>query len=1163
MRLIGWSLVAAALLTTACSEGGGDSDPATSSNAEALGAAGSIATAPAAAPEEDEEVVIEHDPFAPKLNHVPGRVIVQLTPELTDRINEDASRGLPSDKWRWSASLERLYRELGVKSVEPVLPLGSASPEKLEALRETYAKRHGRVDRTAQLPRLDAFFVFELDKGADLDSASSVLAGDPDVLSTEFDVTVQIAADTYANTTQQWGLFQINAPAAWNISTGAGINVAVVDTGVHLGHPDLQGKLLPGATFVPNTSTAQDDNGHGTHVAGVIAAVTNNNLGIAAVAPNAMIIPVKALNAGGSGQNTWLQNAYFWAMSTGQTDIINNSWGGSGTSPMMDQHIRTAHQLGILTVNAAGNASTTTYGFFPSNVEYGLSVAATDINNAHAAYSNTGVKLDVAAPGGSQSGTVTTGVLSTVHGNFNGNGLLIESGARYAPLAGTSMAAPHVAGLAALVMSARPTWSVEQVRQAIRKGAVDVGAPGFDVTSGYGRINATNTLAVAHPPTAQLINPRNATVVMGSVPVTGFALPTPANTASWTLRAGAGTAPTSWTTIASSSSANTSDATLANFNTLNVADGDVTLQLVTTNNAGGMTAEDRNLVHVDNVAISFPAEGDHLTQGTINVFGRVRGNLGFQSRTLAWAPGFNATSGFTTFHTSTAQANANTLLGTWSLASVPEGEITLRLTAQFSNHVSTHQVNVIVDKRVLPGFPTILLDSFGGFKSPKIADLDRDGMPEIVVGNAVYNFNGTLKQGWTPNPRLGRTVPAIVNVDSQNDLEVINATFDAYYHDPALPNGGATVVTATKSNGTVLWAFPVTHTVGTFHNGTPSSVSVSNVIGDSRAEVVFTHFFAYNNNPWQTAVFVLDAQTGTQLSRFNVPGVSYSSVALADLNADGRAELVLSTRDQSGVSRVHAYNGAGVPLAGFPQVASTSAGGGIAPVLADVDGNCRHEILVGSSLFRHTGAAMTGWPVANISRANGAFGNLDSDGALEVVLGAGNSVTSWVMETNATLKSLTMSSHENLHLIWALNDTTVPGHPLIADVDGDGRPDVILPSEKGSTNPLRSLPLYAYDSLNGAVKTQTRRVRTTLPNATYSQPIYSTAAVGDVNMDGKLDLVMVARGQLWAWDMGVSFSASTTPWPMYQRDLLNTGAVPLGWQCPIVAEPWPGHPVSK
>jgi len=1151
MRVVAIPLMAALLLFTACAEGGAG-DAALPGPDEAS-QAGALSAPPADGILEGETRKVDLDADR---DHVPGKLIVQLSPALTDAINAAAQRGVPFSSWPWPEKLASTLRQLGVRDVSPVLALGTASPDALADLRKRYEARTGRVDATLELPRLDAFFVFDLPAAADLGEARAELEEAADVVTTELETIVH-TANTYGGITYQWGLHKVQAPWAWSSSQGVGVNVAVVDTGVDLVHPDLLGNLLPGATFVPGTASAQDDNGHGSHVAGVIAAV-NNTQGIVGVSPGAKIIPVKALNAAGSGVTTWLVNAYYYAMSTGITDVINNSWGGSGVSPAMDQAIRTAHQLGIVTVNAAGNAATTTYGFYPSNVEYGLSVAASDAVDAHAPYSNTGVKLDVAAPGGSGASPATyaTGILSTVQGSYNGVGVLTESGAKYAPMSGTSMAAPHVSGLAALLLSVHPSWTVEQIRQAIRQGALDVGAPGFDVTSGHGRIRATSSLAVAQPPTAQIITPRNDAVVTGTAAVSGFVLPSPGNAANWVLQGGAGTAPTSWTTLASGSGAVTDNA-IANVNSLLLPDGEVTLRLVTTNVSGGQTSEDRNLIHVDNVAIAWPQDGSHVGGGSVTVGGRAQGS-GFQSYTLAWAPGFGATSGFTNFFSSTAPAAANSNMANWSLAPVPDGEVTLRLTAQFTNRVSTHQINVIVDKRLLPGFPVRIKDPIG-FKTPKIADLDLDGRNEIVVGDSVYQFNGSVRPNWTWDPRLGKTVPAIADIDNKPGLEIVTAVFDSYFHDASMPGGGAPVLTASRADRSVMWTYPLTNAVGTIHNGTPSSVSIGNVVGDGALEVVVAMHFVYSNPNNETTIFVLDAATGTLLHRWNVPGYTWSAVALADIDRDGLRDLVFETYVPSAnQGRVHVMRGNGVYLPGWPQSSASSQGfAEIAPVVGDVDNDCRYEILVGSTLYRSNGTPMPGWPTNLIGRSTGALANLDTDSPLEVAMGGGNMITSWYVENNAALNLGTSLSFENLY-VMGFNENHKQGHPLLADVDGDGRIDLVRQAELGTVNPLRAMPIYAYDLQTGQKKPQTRRVRSTEPNGSYSYPLYSTGALGDVDGDGKLDLVLVARNLLYAWRMDAPAVPAKAPWPMYQRDLFNTGTVPLGKGCAIaVPLPWP------
>lgn len=1089
-------------------------------------------------------------------DHVPGRLIVQLTPELTDIVNAEAERGVAFGKWSWPESMQQVLSELRVHAVAPVLPLGTASPEKLASLQQRYERRHKRGDATSPLPRLDTFFLFELPLEADLVDARAQLEGLREVVTVEPEAIVR-TFNTYGGPAHQWGLHAIQAPQGWSTTSGFGVNVAVVDTGVDLSHPDLQGNLLPGATFVPGTATPQDDNGHGTHVAGVIAAV-NDSLGIVGVAPDAKIIPIKALNAAGSGQTTWLLNAYLHAMNTGVTDVINNSWGGNGVSPAMDTAVRTAHQLGIITVNAAGNASTTTYGFFPSNIEYGLSVAASTAQDGHAPYSNTGVKLDVAAPGGSGAAPAhyASGILSTVHGTYAGAGALFDQGAKYAPMSGTSMAAPHVSGLAALLIAANPGWTVEQLRQAIRKGATDVGAPGFDVTSGHGRIQVQASLQVSQPPSAQIIHPRNNTVVWGSAAVSGFALPTPGQNVSWELFAGAGTAPTSWVSLAQGSGA-VNDGPLASVDTRLVPDGEVTFRLRTTNVQNGQTAEDRNLVHVDNVAISYPFDGAHLNgnQAT-QVYGRVEG-ANLQSWTLAWAPGHNAAGGFSTLTSGASPVTANGLLANWNLSSIPDGEVTLRLTAQFSGHVSSHQVNVIVDQRLLPGFPMRIRDPLG-FKTPKIVDLDLNGSAEIVVGDAVYQSNGLPRPGWTVDPKLGRTVPAIANIDGNPDLEIINASFTSYFYDPSLPNGGAPVVTAKREDNSVIWSFPVTHATSSIHNGTPSSVSIGNVVGDNRLEAVFAmHFNTANPNNVST-LFVLDAASGTLLHRWEVPGFSWSAIALADLDGDGRQDLVFGTYASSlQQGRVHAMRGNGTYLPGWPQVASSTQGfGEIAPVIGDMNKDCRYEILAGNTLYHRNGATVAGWPTNLIARSTGAIANLQGGYPLEVILGGGNAVAGWYANSDATLNLALTKTFENLY-VMGFNENYKQGHPLLADVDGDGRIDLVRQAELGTVDPFRAVPIYAYDLQTGQRKSQTRRVRSTEPGGNYSFPLYSTGAIGDVDGDGRLDLVLVAANQLYAWRLDAVATTANMPWPMYQRDLRNSGTVPLHFTCNIAVDPGP------
>ena len=282
----------------------------------------------------------------------------------------------------------------------------------------------------------------------------------------------QTSNDTYAS--QQWALNAIGASTAWNYTTGSNqIIVAVVDTGVDYTHPDLAANIWRntgevagngadddgngyiddyyGYNFNASNSNPMDDNGHGTHVAGIIGGVGNNATGVAGVNWNVQIMSLKFMSASGSGSTSGAVSAINYAVNMG-AKVINNSWGGSGYSAALASAIQYAQSRGVIVVNAAGNSSTNVDSspYYPASFNYGntLTVAASDQSNNLASFSNFGSDtVDIAAPGVS--------IISTINSN------------RYAYYSGTSMAAPYVAGAAALVWSRNPTWSYSQVINAL------------------------------------------------------------------------------------------------------------------------------------------------------------------------------------------------------------------------------------------------------------------------------------------------------------------------------------------------------------------------------------------------------------------------------------------------------------------------------------------------------------------------------------------------------------------------------------------------------------------------------------------------------------------------------------------------------------------------
>ncbi len=277
---------------------------------------------------------------------------------------------------------------------------------------------------------------------------------------------------------QQWALPKIEAPAAWDIYAGSNnVIIAVVDSGVDLDHPDLQANLMPGWDFVNNDSLADDDHGHGSHVAGIAAAVGNNGVGIAGVSWGAKIMPLKMLDAGGGGSTYDLAQAVYYAVDHG-AKVINMSLGAPGSEwpcnwPEVEAAFNYAISRGVLLVVASGNDGQEGVNC-PGAYEQAIAVGSTTATDTRSYFSNFGPQLDIVAPGSS--------IYSTYF--FGG----------YTTMSGTSMATPHVAGLAALLWSFAPALNAAEVSSYIQSTADDLGPAGWDQYFGYGRINAKKAL---------------------------------------------------------------------------------------------------------------------------------------------------------------------------------------------------------------------------------------------------------------------------------------------------------------------------------------------------------------------------------------------------------------------------------------------------------------------------------------------------------------------------------------------------------------------------------------------------------------------------------------------------------------------------------------------
>ena len=390
--------------------------------------------------------------------------------------------------------------------------------------------------------------------------ARNIMASDPTVEYAEPDRILQaLATPNDTQYGQQWHYYEatggLNLPPAWDKSTGSGVTVAVIDTG-YRPHADLAANIVAGYDFIGDIAVSNDSDGrdsnpqdpgdavaagecgtgssaqssswHGTHVAGTIAAITNNGSGVAGVAYNARVQPVRVLGKCG-GYTSDIADGIVWASggtvagvpaNATPSRVINMSLGGSGSCDATSQNaINAARSRGTVVVVAAGNSNANAANFSPASCTGVITVAATDRTGARAYYSNFGANVAVAAPGGDMRASAANGILSTLNNGANAPGT-----DTYAYYQGTSMATPHVAAVVALMLAKNSTLTPDQVATALKGSTRPF--PGICSQCGTGIVDASAAVDAAGgttpPPPGNEVEPNNSigTAQVTAMPIT-------------------------------------------------------------------------------------------------------------------------------------------------------------------------------------------------------------------------------------------------------------------------------------------------------------------------------------------------------------------------------------------------------------------------------------------------------------------------------------------------------------------------------------------------------------------------------------------------------------------------------------------------------------------
>jgi subtilisin family serine protease len=1140
--------------------------------------------------------------------YVAGRLIVKVAPAVGASL--DAAGGLGATG---VAGLDALNRRFAARSLGKLFPGRDARAARLAT---RFPKRAARRPPGAAAPSLEHVYAIEVSPLLDLETAAREYRKVPGVVWAHPDRRVEAALvpnDPFLGTSGSWGqtwedlwgLTNVSARAAWDVTRGRPVGggpplvVAVTDTGIDPTHPDIAANTwtnpgevpgngvdddangfvddVRGWDFVGGDADPVDDHGHGTHVAGTVAAVGDNGLGIVGVAWEAQVMAVKFLDAGGSGTDSGGAAAILYAVDNG-ADVVNASWGGTGFSPVVADAIAAAHAAGVVFVAAAGNDSSLLGDFYPAGDPNVITVSAFDHTDTIAFFSNYGPAIDVGAPGGGERPPNTFGgddhrtILSLRSGTASSSAFpphLTVAGI-YTRQAGTSMAAPHVSGAAALVLAAHPGADVEQVRQALRAGADDVDEPGVDPRAGYGRLNVAAAIGFPALLGVRLHEPALDAVVSATVGVTGAITGVPADLAVWVLEYGP-TATGPWTPIASG--ATPAAGALATWDVSAVPDGGYVLRLRAVT-PGGTTFEDRVPLVVDNSFITAPAQWDIVgaAGAPVEILGTAAG-AGFQGYAVEYRTigpdlvvGPWTSAGIVLAGPGPVQ---NGLLATLDPTVLPgPRDVDLRVTVTTAGGVSTGQTDhVVVDVTLRPGWPRHVPGLPDPILRPRhhtrLVDLDGDGTKEILAafGDLVFAFtaDGTDVPGWpqsvaTPTEfRFVDGSPSAADLDGDGCLEVVATNRESIFvwDCRGVPKPGWP-----KS-----YDFP------------RSDVTLADVTGDGQPDLVLR---------LGMQLAVLRYPSGTLVPGFPIAASFQGALAVGDLDGDGLAEIA-GVVAANGRQRLHVYGGDGQRTRGFPKRVGADVYIDVAPVMADLNGDGLLDVAAptdkATKIVAYTGRGrrVRLWPRRLsehvLEHQLGVFhsvpeplgvGDVTGDGAAEVF--SASDFPDIIRRCTPTACNIAILGppYDAVDYLNAATRTRPglpgwpvpfpypraikshgPGAPAIGDVDGDGQVEVVV-----GTGICQHWDVPARDDLVRCYTIHAvRRDGSPLPGFPKPTPFPSVdksnmPAIGDLDGDGLVEIVWLDYGgTMMVWNVPGTPGPERMQWPMARHDAAGTGAL--------------------